>query len=405
MNHQTSFAQRFPAGLLALATGAFGIGLTEFVIMGLLPQVSQDLGVSLADAGLLISGYAMGVVLGAPLLTLATSLWPQKHTLLLLMLVFTLGNMFCALATDYTLLMLARVITAFAHGTFFGVGALVATRLVAADRGASAIAIMFTGLTVANVLGVPFGTWLGQVYGWRTTFWAVALIGIVAFVVLALFIPANQAQGSGAATSRGDEIRALWRLPVLLGLLMTVLGFGGSFALLTFIAPLLTDISGFSTESVPPILVLFGLGVVAGNLLGGRVADRFPVGALFGSFFALVAILALLTFTLHYPVLAVGTVFLLGVAAFSTCAPLQMWVMSRAKGGAQTLVSSLNIAAFNLGNAIGAAIAGLALEQGGGLISIPLVAALMPLAAIFVMLLSLWQEKSMGKTISTVNCG
>ena len=402
MNQTTSFTRRFPAGLLALAAGAFGIGLTEFVIMGLLPQVSQDLGVSLADAGLLISGYALGVVLGAPLLTLLTTRWPQKRTLLMLMLVFTLGNAFCALATDYTFLMLARVITAFAHGTFFGVGAMVATRLVSADRSASAIAIMFTGLTVANVLGVPFGTWLGQVYGWRTTFWAVALIGAVAFVVLALYIPAKQAQGNGAATNRSDDIRGLWRLPVLLGLLITVLGFGGSFALLTFIAPLLTEISGFSTESVPPILVLFGLGVVIGNLLGGRLADRFPVGALAGSLLSLVVILALLTLTLHNQVLAVITVFLLGVAAFATCAPLQMWVMSRAKGSAETLASSLNIAAFNLGNAIGAFLAGLVLVHGGGLIAIPIAAALMPLAAILVMLLSLWLERAQDSIVSNV---
>ena len=400
MKQTTSFADRFPAGLLALAVGAFGIGLTEFVIMGLLPQVSQDLGVSLADAGLLISGYALGVVLGAPLLTLLTTRWPQKRTLLMLMLVFTLGNAFCALATDYTFLMLARVNTAFAHGTFFGVGAMVATRLVPADRSASAIAIMFTGLTVVNVLGVPFGTWLGQVYGWRTTFWAVALIGVMAFIVLAVFIPANKAQEGGA--DRSADISGLLRPPVLLGLLITVLGFGGSFALLTFIAPLLTEISGFSTESVPPILVLFGLGVVIGNLLGGRLADRFPVGALAGSLFSLVVILALLTLTLHNQVLAVITVFLLGVAAFSTCAPLQMWVMSRAKGSAETLASSLNIAAFNLGNAIGAAIAGLVLEQDGGLIAVPLVAALMPLIAILVLLLSLWLERATSHTVSNI---
>ncbi len=378
-------------GLLALAMGAFGIGLTEFVIMGLLPEVSADLGVTIPHAGLLISGYAMGVVVGAPLMTLVTSNWPQKRTLILLMLVFIGGNALCALATDYTVLMIARVVTAFAHGTFFGVGSIVATRLVPKDRSATAISLMFTGLTVANVLGVPLGTWLGQQLGWRSTFWAVTLFGIVALLILAAFIPPDQKDTD--APSMLSDLHSLKNGTVILGLITTVLGFGGSFALLTYISPILTDVGGFESSAVPGILLLFGIGVVGGNLIGGRFADKYPFGTLVTCLISLVVTLIILHYAILNPVTAVICVGLLGVAAFSVCTPLQFWVLSRVDGPAQAMASSLNQSAFNLGNAIGAAAGGAVISQGFGLNAIPWVAAVMPLAAIG----TAWLSLHMGK--------
>src|SRR5688500_11399342 len=250
-----SVPARIPIALYALTAGAFGIGTTEFVIMGLLMQVAADLQVTIAAAGLLISGYALGVFVGAPLLTALTSCMPRKAVLVALMVIFTLGNLACALAPNYTVLMIARVITSLAHGTFFGVGAVVATGLVAEDRKASAISIMFTGLTVATLLGVPAGAWLGLHYGWRSTFWAVAAIGVIATVVIAALVPADRSDAAPIAF--GEELKAIARPQVLLGLLMTVLGFGGMFTVYTYIQPLLTQITGFSESAVSPILLVF----------------------------------------------------------------------------------------------------------------------------------------------------
>ncbi|ENO12952.2 MFS transporter [Marinobacter nanhaiticus D15-8W] len=381
-----------PLALLALTAGAFGIGVSEFVIMGLLLEVSADLVVSIPAAGMLISGYALGVVVGAPVMTALTAAWRRKQTLLVLMVIFTLGNLACALAPNYEVLMLARVITAFAHGTFFGVGSIVATGLVAPDRKASAIAVMFTGLTVANILGVPFGTWLGQACGWRATFWAVTAVGLIALAVIAAFVPRDK-----ATPEKPDwraDLRALGRAPVLLGLLTTVLGFGGMFAVFTYIAPILTEITGFADSAVSPILLVFGGGLIVGNLLGGRLADRKLVLTVLGSLLILAAVLGLMTFAIHSKVLAVLFVGLMGIAAFATVPPLQMWVLSKAEGAGQSLASSFNIAAFNLGNAIGAWLGGAVIDQGPGLASIPWVAALVPLAALATALLSLHLERS-----------
>jgi MFS transporter, DHA1 family, inner membrane transport protein len=378
--------------LLALTAGAFGIGVTEFVIMGLLLEVSADLAVSVSTAGTLISGYALGVVVGAPLMTTLTAAWSRKVTLLALMAIFVLGNAACALAPNYEILMLARVVTALAHGTFFGVGAIVATGLVPVSEKASAIAIMFTGLTVANILGVPFGTWLGQAFGWRATFWAVTLTGILALAVIALFVPRDQ-PASAAPDWRAD-LRALGRAPVLLGLLTTVLGFGGLFVVFTYIAPILTEISGFSDAAVSPILLVFGAGLIIGNLVGGRLADHWLVPSILGSLLLLAVVLGLMSFAIHSKVLAVIFVGLLGAAAFVTVAPLQMWVLSKTEGAGQSLASSFNIAAFNLGNAIGAWLGGAVIDYGPGLSALPWVAALVPLAAVAAALWSLHLEKS-----------
>lgn len=383
-----------PLALYALTAGAFGIGVTEFIIMGLLLEVGTDLGVSIAAAGLLISGYALGVVAGAPVMTALTARWPRKTALLGLMVIFTFGNAACAMAPNYETLMAARVLTALAHGTFFGVGSVVATGLVAPQRRASAIAVMFTGLTVASVLGVPFGTWLGQAYGWRASFWAVAAVGLLAVLVIALLVPAERDKPEAPDLRR--DLRALMRRPVLLGLLTTVLGYAGVFAVFTYIAPILTQITGFADSAVSPILLVFGVGLVAGNLLGGKLADRYLQATVLGSMLALAVVLGLMSFALHSKVLSVVFVGLLGVAAFSTVAPLQMWVLERASGAGQSLASSFNIAAFNLGNAIGAWLGGVVITRGPGLGAVTWVAALVPVAAVAVALLAIRLERDAG---------
>ncbi|MFT3691213.1 MFS transporter [Paenirhodobacter sp.] len=364
-----------PVALYALTAGAFGIGVTEFVIMGLLLEVSRELGVTIAAAGLLISGYALGVTIGAPVLTALTARWPRKQVLVGLMVIFVIGNAACALAPTYGWLMAARVLTALTHGTFFGVGAVVATGLVPEDRRASAISIMFTGLTVATVLGVPFGTWLGQHYGWRATFWAVTAVGLIALAILAALVPQDRAE------PEASDWRVMARWPVLLGLLTTVLGYAGVFAVFTYIAPLLTEVGGFADSAVSPILLVFGGGLVVGNLLGGRLADRNLIRAILGTLAALAVILGLMAFALNTPAAAIAFTGLLGAAGFATVAPLQMWVLSRAEGAGQSLASSFNIGAFNLGNAIGAWVGGMVINH-AGLAVVPITAALFPLLAI-----------------------
>ncbi|MDX3924397.1 MAG: MFS transporter [Shinella sp.] len=381
-----------PLALYALTAGAFGIGVTEFVIMGLLIEVGNDLGVSISAAGLLISGYALGVVAGAPLLGALTGKWSRKTLLMSLMVVFTLGNLACALAPDYWTLMAARVLTAFAHASFFGIGSVVATGLVAPSKKASAIAIMFTGLTVANILGVPLGTWLGQAYGWRATFWAVTLIGIAALAVIALLVPRDEAAAQQDGSAQG-VLSVLARRSVLLGLLTTVLSWVGVFAGFTYIAPILTEITGFSDAAVSPILLVFGGGLVAGNLLGGRLADRYLVPTMLGSLIALSAVLLLMTFAIHHAALAVVAIGLFGATAFATVSPLQMWVLEKAEGAGQGLASSFNIAAFNLGNAIGAWLGGVVIDKGPGLGFVTLVAGVVPLLALAVGLVAIRLEK------------
>lgn len=380
-----------PLALYALTAGAFGIGVTEFVIMGLLLEVSADFGVTIAAAGLLISGYALGVVVGAPVLTIATARLPRKSVLIALMAIFVAGNTACAIAPGYAFLMAARVLTAFAHGTFFGVGSVVATSLVAADRKASAIAVMFTGLTVATILGVPLGTLIGQHLGWRATFWAVAGIGLVALAIIATLVPRDDSPAE-VSDWRAD-LAAILKLPVLLGLATTVLGYAGVFAVFTYIAPMLTLISGFSEAAVSPILLVFGGGLVAGNLLGGKLADRSLVPTVFATLVALGAVLMLMSPGLASPIAAVVLVGLLGAAAFATVAPLQMWVLSKTEGAGQSLASSFNIAAFNLGNAIGAWAGGLVIDHGPGLAAVPLTAALFPIAAVLVAGLAVAQDR------------
>jgi DHA1 family inner membrane transport protein len=379
--------------LYALTIGAFGIGTTEFVIMGLLLQLAADLQVSVATAGLLISGYALGVFVGAPLLTASLSRVPRKTALLLLMVIFTLGNLACALAPSYAVLMVARIITSLAHGTFFGVGAVVATSVVPPDRKAAALSTMFTGLTVATLLGVPAGSWLGLHFGWRSTFWAVCVIGLVALAVIALFVSAREA-GCGSRVSLKEELKVLARRHVVLGLAATVFGFAGVFAVFTYIQPLLTQVTGFTEAGVSLILLVFGVGMIAGNVIGGRLTDRAPLRMLLGSLAALAVVLVLMGFAMGNRVTAVVFVGLLGAGAFATVAPLQLRVLDKAQGAGQSMASSLNIAAFNLGNAAGAWLGGLALDHGPGLAHLPWVAAAPTLAGLAVAGYSVWSERA-----------
>ncbi|MFT4120716.1 MFS transporter [Bradyrhizobium sp.] len=363
-----------PPAVLALTAGAFGIGTTEFIIMGLLLQVAADMHVTVPVAGLLISGYALGVFVGAPVLTLATRRMPRKTVLLALMAIFTLGNAACALAPNYELLMAARVLTSLAHGTFFGVGSVVATGLVAEDKRASAIATMFIGLTVATLLGVPFGAWFGLMLGWRAAFWAVTVIGIVAFAVVAVLVPGHVGEGD-KPISLAEEVAVLGRPQVLLGLAMTVFGFAGLFVVFTYIQPILTRFTGFPEAAVSPVLLVFGVGLAIGNVAGGKLADRGLARALIGTLAALAIVLLGLAAVLSIKILAVALILLLGMAAFATVAPLQLRVLEAAGPSGRTLASSLNIAAFNLGNALGAWAGGVAIERGLGLSALPLVAA------------------------------
>ncbi len=389
----TSLAKpRMPIALYALTAGAFGIGTTEFVIMGLLLQVAADLHVTLAAAGLLITGYALGVFVGAPLLTAATSRLHRKTALVALMMIFTVGNLTSALAPNYAVLMIARIITSLAHGTFFGVGAVVATGLVAEDRKASAISIMFTGLTVATLLGVPAGAWLGHAYGWRAAFWAVTVIGVVATAIIALWVPADR--GDAAPVKFFEELRGIAKLQVLLGLLMTVLGFAGVFTVFTYIQAILTTVTGFADSAVSPILLVFGGGLVVGNLLGGRLADRRLTPTLLGSLILLAVVLGTMTFALHSKAAMIAFTGLLGIAAFATVAPLQLRVLQKAAGGGQSLASSFNIAAFNLGNAIGAWLGGVVISHGPGIGAVTWVAALVTVSGLLVALVSVRLDRA-----------
>jgi DHA1 family inner membrane transport protein len=381
-----------PIAVYALTAGAFGIGTTEFIIMGLLLQVAADMQVSVSTAGLLISGYALGVFVGAPVLTLGTRRMPRKVVLLALMAIFTLGNAACALAPSYGWLMAARVLTSLAHGTFFGVGSVVATGLVAQNKRASAISTMFIGLTVATLLGVPFGAWLGLLLGWRAAFWTVAVIGVIAFAILAVFVPGNVGQDD-KPTSLRDEVAVLAQPQLLLGLAITVFGFGGLFTVFTYIQPILTRISGFSQSAVSPILLVLGAGLAIGNVMGGRFADRGLTRALIGTLAGLAIVLVVLAPALGMKIPTVLLMGLLGVAAFATVAPLQLRVLEKAGSAGQNLASSLNIAAFNLGNALGAWAGGITIDAGLGFAALPLVAAAITLVGLGVALWSVHLDR------------
>jgi DHA1 family inner membrane transport protein len=353
-----------PVGLIALALGGFGIGLTEFVIMGLLPEVAADFQVSEASAGWFISGYALAVVVGALGLTAAVSRFQRKPVLAVLLVLFVAGNLLSAIAPDYWAMMAGRVVAALAHGAFFGIGAVVAAGMVAPTKKAAAIAIMFTGLTAANVLGVPLGTLLGQAAGWRSTFWAITGIGVLALVGILALVP-KAASGDAESGGLRSELRAFRSGQVWLSILVTILGYGGMFGAFTYIAFTLTEVSGFAASTVPWLLIVFGVGLFIGNTIGGRAADRDVDGTLLAVLSVLVVVLVVFALSAGNQVLTIASLLLLGGFGFATVPGLQMRVMKYA-AKAPTLASGANIGAFNVGNALGAWLGGVTITAGLG---------------------------------------
>ncbi|MEU8774530.1 MFS transporter [Streptomyces sp. NPDC048606] len=354
-----------PIGLIALALGGFGIGLTEFGIVGLLPEVAADFGVTESVAGYLVSGYALSVAIGAVALTAAIARFDRKKVLLSLMVLFIIGNLISAVAPSYSLLMIGRVVAALCHGAFFGVGAVVAADMVAPNRKAGAISLMFAGLTAANVLGVPLGTFLGQQLGWRSTFWAITVIGVVALAGIKLLVP--QTAPPGQVSLRG-ELGAFRRPQVWVSITLSILAFGGVIGGFTYIAFTLTEVSGFAASTVPWLLVLFGLGTFVGNFYGGKFADRALNTSLMVSLGLLAVVLAVFALTAESKIMTVISLLLMGTVGLSTAPGLQLRTMKYAQD-APTMASGANIAAFNVGNALGAWVGGLAIGAGYGFIS------------------------------------
>ena len=357
--------------LLALAAGAFGIGVTEFAPMGLLPVIATDLGVSIPTAGLLISAYALGVMLGAPLMTLTTGRMPRRALLIGLAAIFTVGNLLSAISTDYSMLLVARVITSLNHGAFFGVGSIVAACLVPPNRQAGAVAAMFMGLTIANVVGVPLATWAGDALGWRASFWGIAAIGVGVMAALRLTLPNLPAPTGGNIAA---ELRVLSRGSVLAALALTVIGSSAMFTVFTYIAPILREQTHASLGFVTAMLVTYGLGLTLGNWLGGKFADKSVDRTLIVTLASLSAILVAFAVAMPFAVPTSILVFLWGIASFALVPPLQVRVMGAA-GDAPNLASAMNIGAFNLGNAIGAAVGGAVIAGGLGYPAVSLAGA------------------------------
>lgn len=378
-----------PLSLLILALSAFAIGTTEFVIVGLIPTIAGDLQVSLPSAGLLVSLYALGVAIGAPVLTALTGRVPRKQLLVALMVLFTLGNVVAWMAPGYTSLIIARILTGLAHGVFFSIGAIIATAVVPKEKAASAIAIMFTGLTVALVTGVPLGTFIGQHLGWRATFLAVAGLGVVALIGALLFVPRTLPQSPPA--SLRQQLAVLGQPRLLLVYAMTALGYGGTFLAFTYLAPILQDVTGLPANAVSLVLLVYGVSVAIGNLWGGRMADRMgPVPALKRIFGLLALVLFVLTFTAYNTWLMLLTVLALGAVAFGNVPGLQVYVVKQAQRyapQATDVASGLNIAAFNVGIALGASLGGLVVEH-IGLMHTPWLGALVVVLAYALTVLS-----------------
>ncbi|GGT65043.1 MFS transporter [Streptomyces atratus] len=373
-----------PLALLALAIGAFGIGTTEFVIMGVLPQVAGDFGVTIPAAGWLVSGYALGVVFGAPLLTVLGTKVSRKKMLMFLMTLFVIGNALSAIAPSFGVMLIGRIVSSLAHGAFFGIGSVVAAGLVAPEKKASAISLMFMGLTVANIVGVPGGTYIGQAAGWRVTFVIVAALGVIGFLGVAKLVPET---GRPDSVTVRTEFAAFRNVQVWLAMAMTVLGYGGVFAAITYITPMMTEVAGYTEGAVTWLLVLFGIGMFLGNLLGGKFADRRLMPMLLTTLAALTAALLLFTATAHNKVLAAITLSLIGALGFATVPPLQKWVLDQAPA-APTLASAANIGAFNLGNALAAWLGGVVIAAGLGYTSPNWVGAILSGTALLLALLA-----------------
>jgi DHA1 family inner membrane transport protein len=375
--------------LLALALAAFAIGTSEFVIMGLLPNLAADLTVSIPQAGLLVTGYALGVVIGAPILAIATARLPRKTALLALIGTYALGNLLCAIAPSYALLMAARVLTALCHGAFFGIGSVVAAELVPRHKRGQAIAIMFSGLTLANVLGVPAGTALGQSAGWRATFWVVVGIAGAATAAIAWALPRLPKPQPGNLLG---EFAVLAKPQVLLAMLISVVSSASLFSVFTYIAPMLETVTHLSPHTVSWLLLLFGVGITAGNFLGGRLADWRLMPSVAGTNVAMIATLAALTYTVHAAWPAAITLLVWGVLTFAVATPLQMRVVDSAPE-APNLVATLNQGAFNLGNAAGAWLGGLAIGAGVTYRGLPWLGAALSAAALALTLVAMSLEQ------------
>ncbi|MDU5486970.1 MAG: MFS transporter [Serratia liquefaciens] len=372
-----------PLALLALTISAFAIGTTEFVIVGLIPTIAEQLGVTVPSAGLLVTIYAIGVAIGAPVLTALTGRVPRKLLLISLMVLFTLGNLLAWQSPSYESLVVARLLTGLAHGVFFSIGSTIATSLVAKEKAASAIAIMFGGLTVALVTGVPLGTFIGQHFGWRETFLAVSLIGVIATVASIILVPNNIK--NQASASIGEQFKVLTHPRLLLIYAITALGYGGVFTTFTFLAPMMQELAGFSAPAVSWILLAYGIAVAIGNIWGGKLADRHgAVRALSFIFAALAVLLLVFQFTASHSIAALMTVVVMGVFAFGNVPGLQVYVVQKAEQytpNAVDVASGLNIAAFNVGIALGSVIGGQTVST-LGLAQTPWIGALIVLVAL-----------------------
>lgn len=358
--------------LIALAVGGFGIGLTEFVIMGILPEVAADLHITIPQAGHFISAYALGVVVGAPLLTMFGGKWPGHKVLLLLMLWFTVFNTLSAFANSYTLLLISRFLSGLPHGAFFGIGAVVAGKLAKPGRSARAIATMFTGLTLANVLGVPFGTWLGQHFSWNVSFLLVGVVGLLAMLSIKLWMPELPKSSTEGVKK---DLKVLKRGELWMVILLTTIGTGGFFAWYSYIAPLITKVAGHPESVVSYAMILAGSGMVVGNLLGAKMAEKFsPIYAVIIALTLMVIALIANTYLADNKIMVLVLTFSIGTIAFCLSTPIQMAVINSAKGS-EMLGSSMNQSAFNMGNASGAYLAGLPIAMGFGLTSATLVGA------------------------------
>lgn len=376
--------------LLALAISAFAIGTTEFIIVGLLPSIAADLNISLTLTGLLISGYALGVAVGAPVLTSLTSRMSRKKLLLLVMMVFIAGNGIAAFAVNFGMLMLGRIVSAFAHGVFFSIGSTIAADLVPPDKRASAIALVFTGLTIALITGVPLGTFIGQNWGWRATFYGITALGLLAFAANTILIPKHLKKAPPA--SLREQVRVLTNGRLLLAFTITALGYGGTFVAFTYLAPILQDITGFAPGATSILMLVYGLAIAIGNTMGGRLSNRDPIKALIFMFALQGLVLVIFSFTAPFKIPAVITLFAMGALAFMNVPGLQLYVVQLAERfvpGGVDVASAINISAFNLGIALGAFVGGIVFDT-LGLSHTPWIGGLMVVGAV---LLAIWSRR------------
>lgn len=387
-----------PLAIWALAIGAFGIGTTEFVIAGLLPPMAAEFGVSIPQAGYLATSYALGVFVGAPLLIVLGGKVPRKQMLIGLMAVFVLGNLLTAAAPTFTLTLIGRVVTSMAHGAFFGIGSILAAELVAPNKRVSAIAFMFSGLALATLVGVPGGTWLSQLVSWRATFYAITLVGVVALLAVCWLVPATQ---GGSGTHVRQELAAFKNGRVLLAMGITVLGPAAFFTSITYIAPMMTEVAGFSDSAIVWLMMAFGVGLFIGNSLGGRYADRALMPLLYVTLLAQALVLFLFAFVAHSQWLSILCIVLMAGFGFATVSPIQKLVLDKARdAGAPTLASAVNIGLFNLGNAIGAWAGGWVIGAGFGLVAPNWAGGLLSLGALALAIISGLLDKQDARAVA-----